>query len=148
MFLRHGIRAHPSRYPVCVTARPPRPEDPDRLRRFKADFFKALTHPMRLAILELLRDGPRSVGEISEGVGAPAAAVSQQLSILRQRDIVEATRDGTTVRYSVPDPDVYTLLDIGRRIFYARLSASVDLLRLVESEEANRLSEDAASGVG
>lgn len=118
--------------------RPARTDDPERLRRFKADFFKALTHPTRIAILELLRDGPLSVGELSEAIGQPGSAVSQQLAILRGRGIVDAARSGTTVRYSVPDPDVYTLLDAGRRIFYARLSESVDLLRMVESEAASR----------
>jgi ArsR family transcriptional regulator len=119
-----------------MSTRPFRSDDPERLRRFKADFFKALTHPTRIAILELLRDGPLSVGELSEAIGIPGSAVSQQLAILRGRGIVDAARSGTTVRYSVPDPDVYALLDAGRRIFYARLSESVDLLRMVQSEEA------------
>lgn len=119
-----------------VPTRPVRTDDPERLRRFKADFFKALTHPTRIAILELLRDGPRSVGELGAAIGAEGSAVSQQLSILRGRGIVDAARSGTTVRYSVPDPEVYALLDAGRRIFYGRLSESVDLLRMVESEEA------------
>jgi DNA-binding transcriptional ArsR family regulator len=117
-----------------MSTRSVRPDDPERLRRFKADFFKALTHPTRIAILELLRDGPMSVGELGEAIGAPPAAVSQQLAILRSRGIVDAARSGTTVRYSVPDPEVYALLDSGRRIFYARLTDTVDLLRLVESE--------------
>ena len=119
-----------------MPTRPVRTDDPERLRRFKADFFKALTHPTRIAILELVRDGPLSVGELSEAIGIPGSAVSQQLAILRGRGIVDAARSGTTVRYSVPDPEVYALLDAGRRIFYARLSESVDLLRMVESEEA------------
>jgi len=121
---------------VGVTDRPVRTDDPERLRRFKAEFFKALTHPMRIAILELLRDGPMSVGELSVAVGASGSAVSQQLALLRTRGIVATERAGTTVHYRVPDPDVYALLDAGRRIFYARLSESVDLLRMVESEEA------------
>lgn len=119
-----------------VPTRPVRTDDPERLRRFKADFFKALTHPTRIAILELLREGPMSVGELGAAIGAEGSAVSQQLAILRARGIVEAERAGTTVRYRVPDPEVYALLDAGRRIFYARLSASVDLLRMVESEDA------------
>jgi ArsR family transcriptional regulator len=119
-----------------MPTRPVRSDDPERLRRFKADFFKALTHPTRIAILELLRDGPMSVGELSEAIGIPGSAVSQQLAILRGRGIVDAARSGTTVRCSVPDPEVYALLDAGRRIFYARLSESVDLLRMVQSEGA------------
>ena len=49
-----------------MPARPPRPDDSERLRQFKAEFFKALAHPARIAILEFLRDGPHSVGEIQE----------------------------------------------------------------------------------
>ena len=119
-----------------MATRPVSPDDPERLRRFKADFFKAFTHPMRIAILDLLRDGPLSVGEIGEALAAGGSSVSQQLAILRARGIVDAERSGTTVRYHVPDPEIYALLDAGRRIFYTRLSASVDLLRMVESEEA------------
>ena len=122
-------------YPVGVHVRPARPDDPDRLRRFKADFFKALTHPTRIAILELLRDGPKSVGEIGGAIGASGSAVSQQLAILRARGIVAAERSGTTIRYRVADPEVHALLDAARRIFYARLSEAVDMLRLVELEE-------------
>jgi ArsR family transcriptional regulator len=121
-------------YAVDVTTRTARAEDPERLRRFKADFFKALTHPTRIAIVEVLRDGPMSVGEIGTVLGAGGSSVSQQLAILRSRGIVEAQRAGTTVRYRVPDADVYALLDAGRRIFFARLTDTVDLLRQVEAE--------------
>lgn len=122
------------RYAGWVPNRPVPTDDPERLRRFKADFFKALTHPTRIAILECLRDGPMSVGELSDAIGAPSSAVSQQLAILRGRGMVDAARAGTTVRYSVPDPDIHALLDVGRRIFQSRLSETVDLLRLVGSE--------------
>lgn len=112
-----------------------RTEDADRLRRFKAEFFKALGHPVRIAILEYLRDGPLSVGEIQERTGVAGSSVSQQLAVLRGRGIVTAEREGTTVRYEAADPEIYTLLDAGRRLFYANLSDSAELLRLVEAEE-------------
>jgi ArsR family transcriptional regulator len=119
-------------------ARPARADDALRLRSSKADFFRALAHPTRIAIVELLRDGQLTVTEIGEALGTRGSAVSQQLAILRARGIVEAERSGTTVRYRVPDQDVYVLLDAGRRIFYGRLADTVDLLRLVESEGSSR----------
>jgi Predicted transcriptional regulators len=112
-----------------------RPDDPERLRQFKAEFFKALAHPARIAILEYLRDGPHSVGEIQEATGAAGSSISQQLAVLRARGVVIAERDGTTVRYQVADPEIYALLDAARRIFYAHLSDNAELLRLVEAEE-------------
>lgn len=109
-------------------------DDAERLRQFKAEFFKALGHPLRIQILELLRGGPLSVTQIQEATGAPATSVSQQLGVLRGRGIVDAERRGTTVIYRVSDPELFELLDVARRIFYAHLSETADLLRLVDRE--------------
>jgi DNA-binding transcriptional ArsR family regulator len=117
-----------------MLTRPPRADDPERLRQFKAEFFKALAHPVRVAILEFLRGGPRSVGQLQVLTGAPGSTVSQQLAILRGRGIVVPERSGTTVYYQAADPQIYVLLDAAREIFYANLSDSAELLRLVEAE--------------
>lgn len=111
-----------------------RKDDPDGIRQFKAEFFKALAHPMRIRILELLRQGPLSVGQLQEAIGAPASSISQQLSILRGRNIVATERRGTTVIYSVRDADLFQLLDVARSIFNRDLADRIDLLRLVDTE--------------
>ena len=111
-----------------------RPDDPDGLRQFKSEFFKALAHPVRIRMLELLRDRPMSVGQLQAAIGAPASSVSQQLAVLRSRGIVATERRGTTVIYAVRDPDIFELLDVARRIFNAHLSDTIDLLRLVDAE--------------
>ncbi|HET9519798.1 MAG TPA: metalloregulator ArsR/SmtB family transcription factor [Candidatus Limnocylindrales bacterium] len=113
-----------------------RRDDPDGLRQFKADFFKALGHPLRILLLELLRDGPLSVGQLQAAVGAPASSISQQLAVLRSRNIVATERRGTTVMYTVRDRELFDLLDVARRIFNAHLADTIDLLRLVDSETA------------
>ena len=118
-----------------MPARPPRQDDSDRLRAFKAEFFKALGHPVRIAILEHLRRGPRSVGEIQELIGVAGSSISQQLAVLRGRGIVVPERAGTTIRYHAADPEIYVLLDAAREIFYGHLSDSAELLRLVEAEQ-------------
>jgi ArsR family transcriptional regulator len=111
-----------------------RPDDPDGLRQFKAEFFKALAHPLRIRILELLRQGPLSVGQLQEVVGVPASSISQQLAVLRGRNVVVTERRGTTVIYRVRDPELFELLDVARRLFNAHLEDTIDLLRLVETE--------------
>lgn len=118
-----------------MSARPPRLDEADRLRQFKAEFFKALAHPVRIAIMEHLRNGPLSVGEIQDLTGATGSSVSQQLAVLRGRGIVVPERAGTTVRYHATDPQIYSLLDAARRIFYGHLSDRAELLRLVEAEQ-------------
>lgn len=111
-----------------------RPDDAERLRQFKAEFFKGLAHPLRVWILELLRNGPLNVSQIQEATGAPGSSVSQQLAVLRGRGMLVTARHGTTIIYSVADPELFEMLDVARRIFNAHLADTIDLLRLVEDE--------------
>ena len=104
------------------------------LHRFKAEFFRALGHPARLRILELLRSGERSVSELQAGLEIEASSVSQQLAVLRAKNIVDTRRAGTSVFYSVRDPQVFQLLDVARDIFNNHL---IDLQAMLESQEAN-----------
>jgi DNA-binding transcriptional ArsR family regulator len=111
--------------------------DAERLRRFKAEFFKALAHPLRIRLLELLRSGPRSVTELQAATGAAGSSVSQQLAVLRAQGVVATERHGTTIIYRVADAELFDLLDAARRIFNKHLAESVGLLRLVEQEAAS-----------
>jgi ArsR family transcriptional regulator len=111
-----------------------RGDDAERLRRFKAEFFKALAHPLRIRILELLRSGPLSVTQIQEATGVPGSSVSQQLAVLRGRNILATERRGTTIIYRVPEPELFELLDVARRIFNAHLSDTIKMLRQVDRE--------------
>lgn len=89
----------------------------DPVRQFKAEFFRALGHPARLKLLELLRKGEKSVTELQAHLEIEPSAVSQQLAVLRSKNIVEARKVGTTVLYSVRDPQIFELFEIARRIF-------------------------------
>ena len=69
----------------------------DPVRQFKAEFFKALGHPARLKILEALRSGEKSVNELHGYLEIEPSSVSQQLAVLRHKNIVEARKEGTSV---------------------------------------------------
>jgi ArsR family transcriptional regulator len=84
---------------------------------FKAEFFKVLAHPLRIRILDALRAGAVSVGELRERLDVEQSTLSQQLAILRARNFVRTERAGTTVRYQVTDPAIWSLLDSARQIF-------------------------------
>lgn len=94
----------------------------------KAEYFKALAHPARIRILELLRQGERSVGELAGDLELEQSNVSQQLGVLRAKGIIESRRDGATVYYRVKDPRVFKLLAIARDIITSALSETKDLL--------------------
>jgi ArsR family transcriptional regulator len=91
------------------------------LGRFKASFFQALAHPMRIAIVDALRDGEATVGQLCHHLNVEQAALSQQLAVLRQRNIVAGRKEGLNVHYSVRDATVFKLLDVAKQIFSNQL---------------------------
>jgi DNA-binding transcriptional ArsR family regulator len=101
---------------------------PRPIYQVKADFFKTLGHPARIRVLEVLRDGERSVSEMIPLVGLEQSHLSQQLAVLRRGGIVTARKEGTTVRYSVTDPRLFHLLETAKEILATSLSGSQDLL--------------------
>lgn len=113
------------------------------LHRFKAEFFRALGHPARLRILELLRGRERTVSELQVELAIEASSVSQQLAVLRAKNIVDTRRAGTSVYYSVRDPQIFQLLDVARDIFNNHL---IDLQAMLETQTRDEQPSDAADG--
>jgi ArsR family transcriptional regulator len=110
----------------------------DPLRQFKAEFFKALAHPTRIKILESLRTGEKSVNELQTFLEIDPSSVSQQLAVLRAKNIVEARKAGTSVYYHVRDPLLFDLLDVARRIFNNHLIDTRTMLEKLGEEEAEK----------
>ncbi|HIC88743.1 MAG TPA: ArsR family transcriptional regulator [Anaerolineae bacterium] len=92
----------------------------------------ALAHPVRVQILELLRDEGAYVMHLTAILGRPQANISQHLAVLREAGLVEAKREGMTVIYYVRDPRVFEVIErlealaesrteTGMTEFYARL---------------------------
>lgn len=104
------------------------------LQVFKAEFFRALAHPVRIRLLEALVAGERSVHQLQDAVDVDQPAASRQLAVLRARNIVVARKVGTTVRYSVRDPLLADLLAVARRVFDNQLIGSRSLLRELRRE--------------
>lgn len=110
----------------------------EELQAFKAAFFKALAHPVRIRILELLVKGEKNVLELQEALGADQPVVSQQLAVLRANKIVTSRKEGVSVRYAVRDPLIAELLNTARRIFNHHLVGTQDLLRQLQREHRRR----------
>ncbi len=100
----------------------------------KASLFRVLGHPTRVRILELLRDGERSVGSLQDELGLDSGGTSQHLAALRRTGLLVSRRDGTSVYYRVADRQVFTLLKAGRAIITRRLADEQSLLRELETE--------------
>ena len=98
------------------------------LRNFKAEFFKALAHPLRIAVLDALRKGELGVTELCALLKVEQSTLSQQLAVLRSRSIVAGRKDGLNVYYSVRDKTVFRLLDVAKEIFNNHLIDVKDML--------------------
>jgi DNA-binding transcriptional ArsR family regulator len=105
------------------------------LRSYKANFFQALAHPTRIAIIEALRDGEFPAGAIQERLAIEQANLSQHLAILRSRQLVTNRKEGNQVFYSLSNPVLIEVLDIMRRYFQAHLNESMHMLGEIEAEE-------------
>lgn len=104
------------------------------LQAFKADFFRALAHPIRIRILETLGTSERTVQELQQLLGLEQPIVSQQLAVLRAKNIVAPRKLGTTVKYALSDPLVSKLLSVAREIFNNRLVDTQTMLRELQRE--------------
>jgi DNA-binding transcriptional ArsR family regulator len=105
------------------------------LARFKAEFFKALSHPLRIAIINALRAGEVGVNDLSAQLKVEQSTLSQQLAMLRKSNIVVGRKDGQNVFYSVRDPAIFRLLDVAKDIFNNHLVNIQDLLvRMAEPD--------------
>lgn len=84
---------------------------------FKADLFKILSNPVRIQILDSLREGEISVNEIAQWLEIEASSVSQQLAIMRRYHLVKGRRKGNYIFYSVNDPAIFKVLDAAKEVF-------------------------------
>lgn len=94
----------------------------------KAALFKALGHPVRIRVLEVLREGEASVATIAGEVGVGGSTLSQHLTTLRGAGVVGSRRDGAAVIYRATDPRVFELLAVGRAILTTSLEGNRELL--------------------
>ena len=98
------------------------------LRKFKAEVFQALAHPTRIHVVEVLRDGELSVGEILKKVNVEPANLSQHLSVLRQNHLVVTRKEANLVVYSLRDPLLVAVLDAMRKYFQKHFEDSIQML--------------------
>lgn len=101
---------------------------PMPIHQIKAEFFRALGHPIRVRVLELLRDGEMKVGDLQTELEIDSSGASQHLSAMRRQGLLEARKEGTSVYYRVRDPRVFQLLVVARQVIGSHLEETNALL--------------------
>ncbi|UCG55261.1 MAG: winged helix-turn-helix transcriptional regulator [Dehalococcoidia bacterium] len=95
----------------------------------RADICKTLAQPKRLMIIRELRESRKSVGQLTSSLGLSQPNISQHLSKLRERGIVETQREGTTVYYSLASPKIAEACDLVHKLLEEQLKKGEELVR-------------------
>ena len=112
------------------------------LRQFKAEIFQALGHPTRIAIVEHLRAGEISVGQLCEKVGIEQANASQHLAVLRSKHIVETRKEGNQIFYRLRNPLVGDMLEMMRQYFFEHMNEAMEMLRQEKRESTKAMHKE------
>ena len=103
-------------------------ENKDLVFKIKADFLKSLAHPIRLQIIEYLKNKEASVGELVKALGVEQSNISKHLTILRMAGMVSPRQEKAAVFYSVRDSDIFHVLRPIAEILRKKLKESQDVL--------------------
>jgi len=107
----------------------------EKMYEMHAEVCKSMANPTRLRIMNLLREGEKSVEELREKLKLPKANLSQHLSILRQRRIVSTRRAGLNIYYKVANPKMIKACDILREVLLEQLHEGERLARGVAKKK-------------
>ncbi len=100
----------------------------DLVFKIKADFLKSLAHPIRLEIIEYLKNREASVGQMVKQLRVEQSGLSKHLAVLRQAGILTSRQERVTVYYSVRDRDIFQVLRPIAEILRKKLSESTKVL--------------------
>ncbi len=117
---------------ITATAIVPHPL-PDELAQLVARRFRLLSEPMRLHLLDQLRDGERSVGGLADQLGSSQQNVSKHLAALHEGGIVRRRKAGNHVVYAIDDASIFQLCEIVCGGLQVRIT---ELARLLEPPAA------------
>ncbi len=96
---------------------------------YHAEMCKVFSHPKRLELINVLRDGEMSVGELSEKLGVSPANLSQHLAMMRERRILVTRKEGNMVYYRIANPKLLKAFDMLREMLFEQINQDAALIR-------------------
>ncbi len=100
----------------------------------QAGISKTLANPIRIAILHTLRDGEKSVNELTEILGISQSNLSQHLALMRQMGILKTRKQGTNIFYSVTNTKINQACDMVREVLLDQLNQKHELAQSYKQE--------------
>ncbi len=99
--------------------------------KIKADFLKAVAHPLRLQVIEFLKNGEKKVGNIVKVLGIPQSSLSRHLLILREGGILKSRQEGTVIYYDIEDHDIFYVLRPIAQMLHKKLKKTESVLNIL-----------------
>lgn len=93
-----------------------------------AEMCKVLSHPKRLELIDVLRNGEMSAGELGQRLGLPSANLSQHLTMMRERRVLTSRKEGNVVYYRLTNPRMLEAYDILREILFEQIRQDAALI--------------------
>ncbi len=106
----------------------------NQLYKIHAEICKTLSNPIRLEIINLLRNKERSVNELVKLSKNSQSNISQHLTILRQNNLVISKRQGNNIYYKLAYPEMIKACDIMRDILFKQLKRNKSLIEELKNE--------------
>lgn len=103
----------------------------EELYRLQAEFCKGMAHPKRILILNVLKDGEKSVSELAKITGIPQSNLSQHLGFMRQIGILQTRRQGLNVCYSIADYRITEACELVRKAIGERARRNRAVLQVI-----------------
>ena len=96
--------------------------------KIKADFLKALANPLRLQIIEFLKNGEQNAGTIAKKIGIPQSSLSRHLLALREAGILKSRQQGTVIYYGIEDKGILRVLRPVAELLKRKLTKTATVL--------------------
>jgi DNA-binding transcriptional ArsR family regulator len=106
------------------------------LYRKHADFCKVISHPTRLQIIDILRDGEMAVTDLAVKLDITVGNLSQHLSLMKQRRVLESRKEGNSVIYRLANPKMVKACCLIREILYEQMEQDTALLKRMDESHA------------
>jgi ArsR family transcriptional regulator len=102
----------------------------DQIYQYHAEMCQVFSHPKRLEVINVLRDGEMSVSELAQRLELTTGNLSQHLSMMKERHILAARKEGNMVYYRIVNPKLIRCFDMMREMLFEQIRQDAALLEV------------------
>ena len=100
----------------------------DQIYAYHAEMCQVLSHPKRLEVINILRDGEMTVSELAQRLGLTVGNLSQHLSMMKERHILLSRKEGNMVFYRIANPKLIRCFDMMREMLFEQIRQDAALI--------------------